>query len=70
MGSAAGSYDVTDVADDPRSVVDLEQIMDAPSGEDILTPVESARGEPLVERRRRNLVVNREPSFFFFFPDW
>ena len=37
--------------------------MDAPSDEDVLTLVQFARGEGLVERRRRNLVVSREPSF-------
>ena len=36
--------------------------MDAPT-KDVRSLVESARGEALVERRRRNLVVDREPSF-------
>ena len=64
MGGAAGSYDVTDVADDPRSVVDLEQIMDAPSDEDILTPVESARGEAQMN------VVAQSRTFVFHFLKW
>ena len=34
------------------------------SNEDVWTLVESARGEALMEHRRRNLVVSREPSFF------
>ena len=62
----AGLYDVTVQSDCPRNVVKLEQIMDAPSGDDIWTLVESARGESLMEPRRLNLVVNREPSFFIF----
>ena len=39
--------------------------MDVPSEEDVRTLIESARDEALMERRRRNLVVNREPSLFF-----
>ena len=42
-----------------------EQVMDSPSDEDVPTLVESARDEALVERRRRNLVVNHGPSFLF-----
>ena len=64
LGSAAGLHDVTGLDDHPRSVVNSEQFMDVPSDEDVLTLVESARGEALMERRRRNLVVSREPSFF------
>ena len=37
------------------------------SNEDVRTLVGSPRGEALMERRRQNLVVNREPSFF---PPW
>ena len=37
--------------------------MDALSDEDVRTLAESARDEALMERRRRNLVVDREPSF-------
>ena len=51
-------YDVTSLADCPRRVINLEQLMDAPSDEDVRTPVGSAPGEALMERRRRNLVVN------------
>ena len=36
-------------------VVNLEQIMDATSGEDVRTLVESACDEALMERRRWNL---------------
>ena len=53
-------------SDYPRSVVNLEQIMDAVSDEDVRTLFESARHEALMERRRRNLVVDREPSFYVF----
>ena len=42
--------------------------MDAPSDDTTThhtrTLVESARGEALTERRRWNLMVDREPSFF------
>ena len=62
----AGVCDVTIQSDCPRNVVKLEQIMDASSDDDIWTLVESARGESLMEPRRLNLVVNREPSFFIF----
>ena len=60
----AGLCDVTGQSDYQRSVVNLEQIMDAPSDEDVRKLVESAREEALMERRRLNLVVDREPSFF------
>ena len=62
----AGLFDVTGQSDCPRCVVNLVQIMDAPSNEDLRTLVEYARDEALMERRRRNLVVDREPSFFIF----
>ena len=65
LGIVVGLYDVTGDSDYPRNVVNLEQIMDAPSDEDVRTLVESARDEALMERPRRNLVVNCEPSFFF-----
>ena len=54
LGYVAGLYDVTGQSCHPRNVVDLEQIRDAPSDDDIRTLVESARDEPLIERRRRN----------------
>ena len=38
--------------------------MDATSDEDVRTLVESACAEALMERRRGNLVADREPSFF------
>ena len=63
LGNVAGMFDVTGESDYPRSVFHLEQIMHAPSDEDVRTLVESARDEALTERRRRNLVVDREPSF-------
>ena len=69
LGSVAGLYDVTGQSDCPRNVVNLAQIMDAPSDEDARTLVETARDEALMERRRWNLVVNREPSFSFLL-DW
>ena len=59
----AGLFDVTGQSDYPRSVVNLDQIMDAPSEDDIPTLVESSRDEALMERRRLNLVVNRDISF-------
>ena len=42
LGSAAGLHDVTGLSDYPRSVVNLEHIGDAPSGEDVRTFVWSA----------------------------
>ena len=63
-GNLAGLYDVTKQSDYPRNVVNLEQIMDAPSDDDIRTLVKSAHDEALMARRRRNLLVNRQPSFF------
>ena len=38
--------------------------MDAPSNDDVRTLVESARDEALMERRRQNLLVDRETSLF------
>ena len=38
--------------------------MNAPSDDDVGTLVESARGEALMERGRRKLVVSREPIFW------
>ena len=64
LGNVAGMFDVTGQSDYPRSVVNLEQIMDGPSDEDVRTLVESALCEALMERRPWNLVVDREPSFF------
>ena len=66
LGNAAGFFDVARQSDYPRSVVSLQQIMDAPSKQDVRSSVESAREEALMERRRRNLVVDREPSVFHF----
>ena len=43
--------------------------MDAPSDVDVGTLVEPVRGEVLMERHRRHLVVSRELSFFSFV-DW
>ena len=42
----------------------IQEIMYAPSDDDMRTLVESSPGESLMERCRLNLVVNREPSFF------
>ena len=67
MGNVGGLFNVTGQSDYPRSVVNLEQIMDAPSNEDVRTLVESAREEALMERRCWNLAVDREP---FIFLDW
>ena len=64
LGNVAGLLDVMGQCDYPRSVVFLEQIMNAPSNEDVRSLVESARDEALMERCRWNLVVDREPSFF------
>ena len=58
--------DVTKQSDYPRNVVNLEQIMEAPSNDDIRTLVESARDEALVERRHQNIVVHRDTSFLSF----
>ena len=57
LGNVAGLFDVTGQSDYPRSVVNLDQIMDALSNEDVRTLVESERDEALMERRRRNLMV-------------
>ena len=46
------------------NVVNLDQIADALSGGDIRTLVEFPRDEALIERRRWNPVVSREPPFF------
>ena len=62
LGKVAGLYDVTGQSDHPRNVVNLEQIMDGPSDDDIRTLVESARDEALIEHRRPNSVVNLELS--------
>ena len=62
LGSAANLYGVTRLSGYLRSVVNPKHIMDARSDEDVQSLV--GFGEDLVERRRRNLVVSREPSFF------
>ena len=59
LGTVAGLYDVTIQSGYPRNVVN-----ERPEWYDILTLIEYARGDSLVERRRLNLVVNREPWFF------
>ena len=64
LGNVAGLCDATGQSDYPRSLVNLEQITDAPSDEDVRTLVESARDQALMERRRRNLVFDRELSCF------
>ena len=64
LGNVAGLSDVTGQPDYLRNVANQEQIMVAPSDEDVQTLVESAREDALMERRRRNLVVDREPSSF------
>ena len=66
VGRVAGLFDVTGRSDYPRSVAYLEQTTNAPSGEDARTLVGSACDEALMERRLRNLVVDRELSFFSF----
>ena len=45
LGIVAGLFDVTGQSDYPRSVVNLEQIMDARSDEDVRNLVESARDD-------------------------
>ena len=55
-GNVAGLHDVTRQSDYPRSVLNLEQIMDAPSKEDVRSLIVSASEEALMERRRQNLV--------------
>ena len=42
--------------------------MDVPSDVDIRSLVESARGEGVIKRRRRNLVVSCEPAFSIYWP--
>ena len=64
LGNVAGLSDLTGQPAYLRNVVNQEQVMDAPSDEDVQTLVESARDDALMERRRRNLVVDREPSSF------
>ena len=53
LSQVVGLYDVTVQSDYHRNTVKLEQIMDSPSDDDILTLVESAGGESLMQRRRR-----------------
>ena len=65
LGKVDGLHGFTVHSDYPRNVVKSEQIMGAPSDDDIRTLVESARCEALMESRRLDLVVNREPSFSF-----
>ena len=59
-----GLFDVTAQSYCPRSVVHLEQITDASSKEDVLSLIETAREEAHVQRRRRSLLVDCEPSSF------
>ena len=56
-GNAAGWYDVIGQFNRPRIVVHLCQI------KVIRTLVESVCVETLLDRRRRNVVVSRDPSF-------
>ena len=63
LGSVAGLYEVAGQSGYSLNVFNLEQIMDAPSDDDIRTLVESSRDETLIERRRQSLVVNYELSF-------
>ena len=57
VGNAGGWCDVTGQANRPRTVVNLEQIK-------VIRPlVESVCVEAVLDRRRRNLVVSRDPSF-------
>ena len=55
LGNVGPLFDVTGQSDCPRTVLNMEQIMDAPGKEDVLSSIE-------LERRRLNLVVDREPS--------
>ena len=55
--------DVTLQSDFLRNVVKLEPIMDAPCLDFVWMFGESARGESLMVRRYRNLLVNRELTF-------
>ena len=57
-------YDVTSLGDCTRCVVNMEQFMGALGDEDVRALVESAREGALVERRRRDLAVDREPALF------
>ena len=49
LGSAVGLFDVTEQSDNSRSVVNLQQIMSAPSQEDVRSLVEAARDEALMD---------------------
>ena len=60
--TVAGLYDVTGRLSVRETVVNLQQIMDAPSDDDFRTVVESARDDDLIERRRWNPVVHCESS--------
>ena len=64
LGNVAWFFDVTGQSDYPRNVIKLEQITAAPCFDDIRTLVESARKEPVMERHRHDLVVDRDPSSF------
>ena len=70
LGDVAGLLDVTGQLDCPRSVIDLEQIMGAPSDEDVQALVASASDEALVERRRRNFAADRDPPSFLSWTGW
>ena len=70
LGDVAGLLDVTGQLDCPRSVIDLEQIMGAPSDEDVQALVASASDETLVERRRRNFAADRDPPSFLSWTGW
>ena len=66
LGNVAGLYDVTGQSGYPRSIINVEQIMDAPpSDDDIRTLVESARGEALIDRRRQNILCYLWFPFFW-----
>ena len=63
LGSGPVAYDYTGQSDYPRNVVNLKQTMDAPSGDFSVSFVGSACGGTLLERRRRNWMTSRGPSF-------
>ena len=66
LGSVACGYNDTWQSDCPRSVVNLNQTVDAPSADNMWTFVGSARDGALLERGRRSLMSIREPSFHHF----
>ena len=66
--NTAGFYDVARQSGYPRNVVNLQEILDTPSDDDIRTLVESARDEAPSEYRRGGPEANCDLSGSIFRP--